>query len=59
MRKPPCWSSFLEEFTEARERFDYYMAHPEEVSKALKVGADKARPIAQATLSRVRAKLGF
>ncbi|MDC1537363.1 tryptophan--tRNA ligase [Schleiferiaceae bacterium] len=49
----------LEEFTEARERFDYYMAHPEEVSKALKVGADKARPIAQATLSRVRAKLGF
>ena len=49
----------LEEFAEARERFDYYMAHPEEVSKALKVGADKARPIAQATLSRVRAKLGF
>ena len=49
----------LEEFAEARERFDYYMAHPVEVSKALKVGADKARPIAQATLSRVRAKLGF
>lgn len=49
----------LEEFAEARERFDYYMTHPDEVSKALKIGADKARPIAQATLSRVRKKLGF
>jgi len=49
----------LEEFAEARERFDYYMNHPDEVSKALKIGADKARPIAQATLGRVRDKLGF
>ena len=49
----------LEEFADARERFDYYMAHPDEVSKALKIGADKARPIAQATLGRVRDKLGF
>ena len=49
----------LEEFAEARERFDYYMNHPDEVSKALKIGADKARPIARATLSRVREKLGF
>jgi len=49
----------LEEFAEARERFDYFMAHPDEVSKALKTGADKARPIAQETLGRVREKLGF
>jgi len=49
----------LEEFTEAREKFDHYMAHPEEVAAALKVGAEKARPVAQATLSRVREKLGF
>jgi hypothetical protein len=35
------------------------MAHPEEVAAALKVGAEKARPVAQATLSRVREKLGF
>ena len=49
----------LEEFTEAREQFDHYMAHPEEVAAALKVGAEKARPVAQATLSRVREKLGF
>ena len=49
----------LEEFGEARERFDHYMANPDEVAAALKVGAEKARPIAQATLSRVREKLGF
>jgi len=49
----------LEEFGEAREKFDHYMANPDEVAAALKVGAGKARPIAQATLTRVREKLGF
>lgn len=49
----------LEQFGAARERFDHYMEHPDEVFAALKVGADKARPIAQDTLSRVREKLGF
>lgn len=49
----------LKEFAEEREQFDHYMAHPEEVAAALKVGAAKARPVAQATLSRVREKLGF
>ncbi len=49
----------LEEFGEAREKFDHYMANPDEVAAALKVGAEKARPIAQATISRVREKLGF
>ena len=49
----------LEEFGEAREKFDHYTANPDEVAAALKVGAGKARPIAQATLSRVREKLGF
>ena len=49
----------LEEFAEAREKFDHYKAHPEEVASALKMGAEKARPVAQETLSRVRGKLGF
>ena len=49
----------LEEFGGAREKFDHYMANPDEVAAALKVGAEKARPIAQATISRVREKLGF
>jgi tryptophanyl-tRNA synthetase len=49
----------LEQFGEAREKFDHYMANPDEVMAALKVGAEKARPVAAATLSRVREKLGF
>jgi tryptophanyl-tRNA synthetase len=49
----------LEEFGEAREKFDHYMANPDEVMAALKVGAEKARPVAAATLGRVRTKLGF
>lgn len=49
----------LEEFGSAREKFDHYIENPEEVFSALKMGAEKARPIAQATLNRVRNKLGF
>lgn len=49
----------LDQFSEAREKFDHYMAHPEEVMSALQVGANKARPIAQATIGRVRSALGF
>ena len=49
----------LEEFGSAREKFDHYIENPEEVFSALKMGAEKARPVAQATLNRVRNKLGF
>jgi len=49
----------LEEFVSAREKFDHYIENPEEVFSALKMGAEKARPVAQATLNRVRNKLGF
>jgi tryptophanyl-tRNA synthetase len=49
----------LEEFSDARDRFDHFIDHPEEVFTALQQGADKARPIAKETLLRVRAKLGF
>jgi tryptophanyl-tRNA synthetase len=49
----------LEEFGSAREKFDHYIENPEEVFSALKMGAEKARPVAQDTLNRVRNKLGF
>ena len=49
----------LENFGSAREKFDHYIENPEEVFSALKMGAEKARPIAKATLNRVRNKLGF
>ena len=57
--KTALFELILEEFAEARDQFNHYMAHPEEVAAALKMGAKKARPVAQETLSRVRGKLGF
>ncbi len=46
-------------FGEARERFDYYMAHTDEIDEALFVGAEKAKKVAEAVLTRVRGKLGY
>ena len=39
---------------DAREKYDYYMAHFDEVETMLAAGADKARPVAQATLKRLK-----
>ena len=49
----------LEEFAKERQRFDALMADPDAILRTLKLGAEKARPIAQATLARVREKLGY
>jgi tryptophanyl-tRNA synthetase len=49
----------LEVFAEERARFDTYMENPQAVYDALEVGAAKARPVAQATIARTRAALGF
>jgi tryptophanyl-tRNA synthetase len=46
-------------FGDAREKYNYYMAHPEEVDEALALGAEKAKTIANGVLSRVRAKVGY
>lgn len=49
----------LTKFSNHRARYDYLMANQHEIDAALKVGADKARIIAQATLQRVRSKIGY
>ena len=49
----------LETFAAERIRFDQLMANPKSIEDALAKGAAKARPIAQATIYRVRQKLGF
>ncbi len=41
-----------------REKYDYYMAHKEEVDEILSQGAKKARLIAQETMTRVRKAIG-
>lgn len=44
----------ITEVKEAREKYNYYMAHYDEVEELLAQGAAKARPAAQATLKRLK-----
>jgi tryptophanyl-tRNA synthetase len=57
--KQALYELIVERFAEAREQFHYYMTHPEEVDEALRIGAAKARKVADVVLDRVRAKLGY
>lgn len=57
--KQALYEVVLARFGEAREKFDYYMAHLEEVDHALSLGAEKAKKVADGVLERVREKLGY
>jgi len=46
-------------FSEQRESYTHYMANPQEIDAALKIGAQKAREVADKTLSRVRKVTGY
>ncbi|MGP1485652.1 MAG: tryptophan--tRNA ligase [Campylobacter sp.] len=48
-----------EYFADAREKFDYFINHKEEVDKILAQGAQKAREIAVLTMKRVREAVGI
>jgi tryptophanyl-tRNA synthetase len=47
------------ELTPLRERFDAFMADPAGLDKILAQGAEKARPIAAATVNRFRKATGI
>jgi tryptophanyl-tRNA synthetase len=49
----------LEKYTEQRRLYDYYMENNEELEGILKTGEEKARVVAQKTISKVRRVLGF
>jgi tryptophanyl-tRNA synthetase len=57
--KQSLFESILEKFSNERERFDYFVNHPDEVERTLLQGADKARITASKTLKRVRQVLGY
>ena len=57
--KQALFELILERFKTERETYNYYMNNPEEVEKALQLGAEKAKIVANGVLSRVREKLGF
>ncbi len=44
----------IAEIKEAREKYDYYMAHYDEVEGFLEEGAAKARPVAQESLKHLK-----
>ena len=44
----------INEIKDAREKYNYYIAHFNEVEGMLEEGAAKARPIAQETLKRLK-----
>lgn len=57
--KQALFDLIVEKFKEPRERYQYFHENPDEVEAQLQIGAAKARTIADATLKRVRQKLGF
>ncbi len=46
-------------YAPARERYLELMAHPAEVAGILEAGADRLRPMAEATMAEVREKMGL
>jgi len=57
--KQALYELILQKFGDAREKYDYYMTHLDEVDEALAVGAMKAKKVADGVLERVRKKVGY
>ncbi len=57
--KQALYELILDKFSDVREKYSHYMENKHEIDEALAVGAEKARKIAQQTLKRVRAKVGY
>jgi tryptophanyl-tRNA synthetase len=57
--KKDLLGAILDRFKSEREQFNHWMSHPEALEEVLQEGAAKARLVAQATLGRVRERLGY
>jgi len=57
--KQALFELIVERFKTERQKYNHYIANPEEMESLLKVGAEKASAIADGVLARVRDKLGF
>ena len=57
--KQALFELLCSKFSQERERYNHYMAHPEDIEKALAIGAKKASHVANEVLERVRKKLGY
>lgn len=57
--KQELFDIILDRFSSERQRYDELMNDKPTLDRALEIGAKKARVVAQATLKRVREKLGY
>ncbi len=57
--KQALFELIIETFATERERYHYYMNNLNEIDKALAIGADKAKAIANNVLKRVRENVGY
>ena len=57
--KQELYELILDKFAIIRERYSYFMENTDEIDKALEIGAQKAREVAQKVLNRVRHKIGY
>ncbi len=57
--KQALFELIIEKFATERERYTYYMNNLGEIDKALSVGANKAKQVADIVLKRVRDKVGY
>lgn len=57
--KQALFELIIEKFASQRERYNYYMDHLNEIDKALALGAEKAKVVANTVLNRVREKVGY
>jgi|TARA_B110000238_G_scaffold11897_2_gene11671 tryptophanyl-tRNA synthetase len=57
--KQALYELIVEKFATERETFNHYIENPELIEEKLKIGADKARAVAEKVLAKVRTKLGY
>ena len=57
--KQALFELIVGKFATERERYNYYMNNLPEIDKALAIGADKAKLVANTVLKRVREKVGY
>lgn len=57
--KQALYELVVNKFAEQRERYRYYMDNLDEIEKALFIGVEKARMVADQVLERVRSRVGY
>ena len=57
--KQALFELICEKYSKQRELYNYFMANKNEIDAKLKIGAEKARNVAQVVLKRVREKTGY